>query len=232
MVYAFGEIILVVLGILIALEINDWNQERTNLKLERVFLERMVSDIDADLVSFQAEVDTGNTGLHYIEKAAKLMQQHNTEEDACTFNDYYDASFMGALSPHYTTYHELESTGRINLVRDENLRKAIIDHYAFYKKMETAFDHDYTWRKSISHSMDGGTGILKYTAGVREIFSPNLRQETDWSFFNDPSHPSFQDTQVALAAGAWRIHSSLRFYSEILPRTGELKDKIKGYLKD
>ncbi|MBT8323911.1 MAG: hypothetical protein KJO96_01335, partial [Winogradskyella sp.] len=36
--YAIGEIILVVIGILIALQINNWNQHRLNLKKERSML--------------------------------------------------------------------------------------------------------------------------------------------------------------------------------------------------
>ena len=43
--YAFGEIILVVFGILIALQINNWNEERKNSQSEVVFLEGILNDI-------------------------------------------------------------------------------------------------------------------------------------------------------------------------------------------
>ena len=38
-IYAFGEIVLVVIGILIALQINTWNESKENKKWERQFLE-------------------------------------------------------------------------------------------------------------------------------------------------------------------------------------------------
>ncbi len=40
--YAFGEIILVVVGILIALQINNWYIEHSNLKSERQYLANIV----------------------------------------------------------------------------------------------------------------------------------------------------------------------------------------------
>ena len=48
MVYAVGEIALVVIGILIALQINDWNQNRVNRQFEKDYLKRFVLDIERD----------------------------------------------------------------------------------------------------------------------------------------------------------------------------------------
>ena len=43
--YAFGEIILVVIGILIALQVNEWNNERNKNKAEEIVLEQFKSDL-------------------------------------------------------------------------------------------------------------------------------------------------------------------------------------------
>lgn len=44
--YAFGEIVLVVLGILIALQVNEWNEERTRDRERREFYLALESDIE------------------------------------------------------------------------------------------------------------------------------------------------------------------------------------------
>lgn len=49
LLYAIGEILLVVLGILIALQINNWNNERINRKTEKEVLQRIVQDLRKDL---------------------------------------------------------------------------------------------------------------------------------------------------------------------------------------
>ena len=47
--YAIGEILLVVIGILIALQINNWNEERKNSKSEEEFYKGIAYDLNQDL---------------------------------------------------------------------------------------------------------------------------------------------------------------------------------------
>ena len=51
--YALGEIILVVIGILIALQINNWNENRKNLINEKAILIKFLQDLEADSTFFQ-----------------------------------------------------------------------------------------------------------------------------------------------------------------------------------
>ena len=53
LLYAIGEIVLVVLGILIALTINTWNQNRSNAQLEQELLRNLLSDIEIDIHNLQ-----------------------------------------------------------------------------------------------------------------------------------------------------------------------------------
>jgi hypothetical protein len=51
--YAIGEIVLVVIGILIALQINNWNEGRKLAKVETALLEQLLEDAVADSAYFQ-----------------------------------------------------------------------------------------------------------------------------------------------------------------------------------
>ena len=55
--YAIGEIILVVIGILIALQINNWNENRKNLISEKVTLTKFLQDLQSDSTFFQANIN-------------------------------------------------------------------------------------------------------------------------------------------------------------------------------
>jgi hypothetical protein len=46
--YAIGEIVLVVIGILIALSINNWNESRKSEKSTKVYIERLIEDLKSD----------------------------------------------------------------------------------------------------------------------------------------------------------------------------------------
>ncbi len=53
--YAIGEIVLVVIGILIALSINNWNEERKGKQKEMVFLKEFQSAINNDLFNYEMQ---------------------------------------------------------------------------------------------------------------------------------------------------------------------------------
>ena len=52
--YAIGEIILVVIGILIALQINNWNENRKQQQVQNVLLKKYLQDLEVDFSNFQS----------------------------------------------------------------------------------------------------------------------------------------------------------------------------------
>ena len=79
-IYAVGEILLVVIGILIALSINNWKQEIDNRKLEFNYLERFRIDLMKD---------STNINVHYnllILKSEILQFIYSGELDSIEFN--------------------------------------------------------------------------------------------------------------------------------------------------
>ena len=55
--YAVGEIVLVVIGILIALQVNTWNQHRINQNLELKLLEDLKRDLKTDLKNLSTKIE-------------------------------------------------------------------------------------------------------------------------------------------------------------------------------
>ena len=58
--YAIGEIVLVVIGILIALSVNNWNQENKDRKLGEDYLLRIHRDLVQDTISFKQIIISNN----------------------------------------------------------------------------------------------------------------------------------------------------------------------------
>jgi hypothetical protein len=54
--YAIGEIVLVVIGILIALQINNWNENRKQQIQQTLLLKQLLSDAEADSVFFSTRI--------------------------------------------------------------------------------------------------------------------------------------------------------------------------------
>jgi len=122
--YAIGEIILVVIGILIALSINNWNEGQNERDKESQYLERLQEDISSDLqqynlnINFYKQVfDFGNLALAFA--------------DGETLNDtsnwkllvaFFHASQIWPIIPTTSTYEELKSSGELSLIQSLDLR--------------------------------------------------------------------------------------------------------------
>ena len=52
--YAIGEIVLVVIGILIALQINNWNENRLKNKSVKTYLNNLIQDLESDQLALNA----------------------------------------------------------------------------------------------------------------------------------------------------------------------------------
>ena len=69
--YAIGEIILVVIGILIALQINNWNENRKELKHQNFLFAQLLSDAKADSVFFEDRL----SGIAILDSTLRVALQ-------------------------------------------------------------------------------------------------------------------------------------------------------------
>ena len=79
--YAIGEIILVVLGILIALQINNWNEFRNMSKKELSLLANLRNDINSDILNLKWFDSIYAKGEVELEMAIKLFYKAKTIKD-------------------------------------------------------------------------------------------------------------------------------------------------------
>lgn len=131
--YAVGEIILVVIGILIALQINTWNENLKNEKLETSYLSRISNDLDNDFLEFD---DAIQLALERNNRVLFLQEVIDNPELVQDSTDYFIESIVTAgytyipvISNH--SFEELKSSGQLALIQDEELRVLIAKYYDF-----------------------------------------------------------------------------------------------------
>ena len=59
--YALGEIFLVMIGILLALQVNNWNENRKERNLENRYLHRLAADLEKDIESFSRSLNANES---------------------------------------------------------------------------------------------------------------------------------------------------------------------------
>ena len=79
--YAIGEIVLVVIGILIALQINNWNEKRLDKLKSKDYLERIIEDLDLKINSFESEMKRGDRVKKHLMATVKILQSGTMTKD-------------------------------------------------------------------------------------------------------------------------------------------------------
>ncbi|WP_318312424.1 DUF6090 family protein [Flagellimonas crocea] len=137
LLYAFGEIILVVIGILIALQINNWNEGRKNADLEQDYLISISADLENLIFNTQRiYVDQFDEKIENLLFAKKYIEAPYTIVDTIHFINTIAkgaASFSGFYLVDDEAYQELVSTGNLRLISNDSLRKGLSEFYTDMK---------------------------------------------------------------------------------------------------
>ena len=129
LIYAVGEIVLVVVGILIALQINNWNEWRKERALERIVLEDIESNINRNLLLINSAIST----IENINLSTEVLI--NVIEDKIPYSDSLSlhldqgmrsGTFLFKLNSD--GYESLQSTG-FNIIQNEELKDEILSLY-------------------------------------------------------------------------------------------------------
>ena len=148
--YAIGEILLVVIGILIALSINNWNIQQIEQNEERNYLTRLVQDLKWDINELKAVVKENQSRLYQCSVTLDMLDAHNipyermklqerTRELEIDTSSILKRTFgFGLTAIRYyskfnisdATYRELLANGKIDLIQDKQLKISVVDYYS------------------------------------------------------------------------------------------------------
>lgn len=127
--YAIGEIVLVTIGILLALQINTWNIERIVKKEEKAVLQKLSKDLEADYVRF-TEIDSFYTE-HFedLKNSQNIIFKKGLTDDDIKELIWYSGAQILEINPRRTTFEEMINSGKIYNLSNDNLVDEIIEYY-------------------------------------------------------------------------------------------------------
>ena len=130
--YAFGEIVLVVAGILIALSLNNWNDNRKNILAEKRYVHDLIQDLKNDdkiLNQINIFLESKSTSKT---KITPLLRGDFIEIDSIEFHFVNQWAVKNRFTPTTITIDELKNSGNLNIIRDVDLRREIVSLYNGY----------------------------------------------------------------------------------------------------
>jgi len=192
LLYAIGEIALVMIGILLALQVNNWNQEKQLKKQELEILQdlkkSLLSDLEKPVYPPMERIQLDSTRI------VKLLT--TTKNAQITKNPYIMGKYNGVpvltheirFNPQESIYKTLESLG-VSLISDKELRNKILSVY----------DRDY---RSIKDNIDNKSiNIRDYGRPVMRTKFKELKPEygfemLDINIYDDPVFWNYLNNEV------------------------------------
>lgn len=138
--YAIGEVVLVVIGILIALSINNWNDERLNSSARLIFYRNLKQQLLDDAGNIESQIRYNDKNVIQFEDAVQWITLNDRSAidslslSAIGLMDYSDFDRQGNI------YEIIVNSGNVKLVRNteiiERLRR-LEETYIYVNRMET-----------------------------------------------------------------------------------------------
>jgi hypothetical protein len=126
LLYAIGEIVLVVLGILIALQINNWNEGRKTQLTAQVYINGIINDLESDIQNLEALIKRGIDYKENIENYLTYFNQGNVPIDKLIEKSKGVEAFYLIYDPVNNTSLDMQSSGNTKLL-NVTQRNALID---------------------------------------------------------------------------------------------------------
>lgn len=141
LVYALGEIVLVTIGILIALQINTWNEQRKDTNREKLILQSLHSEFIGNKEKIQASIELHEAILGTTKELMKLFKQPDSILKTYNLDSLMERSISYRdISTSQSAIEDLISSGNLNLISSENLRKLIFEWNGEILEKEESFE--------------------------------------------------------------------------------------------
>lgn len=187
----FGELALIVLGVLIALAANSWWEERSERRLERVYLVQLLADLRETEVRLHQSIAGDSANLSYVERFLELAEVIRAGPDAATVSvPPVDTLGNWAITAYHPfvpvsgTFMALQ-TGNAHLVRSDSVRLQLLSYAAAVSAAQATLSltETQTWRNSElvnlafwKHAIDGRRATPPHAtqASASLLFDPEV----------------------------------------------------------
>jgi len=173
LLYAAGEIVLVVIGILIALQINNWNEDRQAAIQEQLYLNRLLVENREDVETFSSIIAFLNKGITTIEGLSAALKSDRANDSSvvkAAYAYFETGSIFPIFSSSTSTFDDLSSTGNLKIIRNSALRDKLVKHYAQHKAVAQRIQIGNDWAFPIDGRISSDRNIMRLEPNTSFLF--------------------------------------------------------------
>ena len=226
--YAIGEIVLVMIGILLALQVNNWNESRKLANTESIYLKRFLLELKQDTAYFSHGIKTFQTRNQIIKDFSAALNNEDSQDSTVIqrANDFFRQGWiMATFRPSTSTFDDLSSTGNLNIIRNIALRDDIVKMYYSYNEAQDGFKVNHDWITPIDAMLTSQYNGLKYDSTTAFLYNSESVAEKAYELRRD------KEMYIRNASNHyWSNISSINSFNRAKAHCTDLLEKINKYL--
>jgi len=162
--YGIGEVVLVVIGILIALQINNWNEHRKLKVQELSYLNNLKIDLLEDKEGLKKIIERR---ISKVSSSDSMLSYYNGTKIK-NLKDYY-YHFLNVLiwdthRPNNITFQELINSGKLTIIQNPDIKKLLLEIKTDYEDLFTVRSLTYDIHVDFFHRQYAS--IFDYESGI------------------------------------------------------------------
>lgn len=222
LLYALGEIALVMIGILLALQVNTWNQERILKKKAAGYLNSLIEDIASDTLQYDYNINNYEQGIIRNKRVLVNDDYKLLEVDSIV---KLVVSFYEVNRISKQTFEKIKNTGLLEFLGSDGIEKKVND---YYNVEITYYDELLRWDKKYS---DSDADFWTYNEGYE---TSSLRSyNTNALGFIDNGEKRKRDLIILIESTLGRNHlkGAIDRKAHAFRRVNELKAKANKLIE-
>ena len=229
--YGF-ETMAVIVGILAAFALDNWNEERKQQIQETRYLESLLADLVADSAYYNRRM--GDSEGVIADNSYSINQMYRKQASLEEVKDLISTNNWNSeqLTTQNSSYVDLTNSGSLSIIGNQDLKESIIN---YYRENEQVAAHILEFNEvSSRHLVEVGNVIPNY--GKLHHISDDLYmdksmyREDEWLFINDPTSFKFQTLEYALHAYRIKHMEFLAHFRTLKDLSAALIESIKEEL--
>ncbi|MFT5168523.1 MAG: hypothetical protein ACI8P3_003766 [Saprospiraceae bacterium] len=233
LLYAIGEIILVVLGILIAIQINNIHTKRINKQLEIKYLSAISDNLNDDIQDLQQRLIKDSLHLNSYTQLIKAFTTDSIKSNESRLKFIiHNSAIINYFNPQNTVFEEMKSSGKISLIQLDSLRYRILEYYNHSNKVVSSQEvNNQFFMKHKDRSIDANLDMNSLIESQLPSQWSTEISPFDNSFFDkDISDPEVEDFARSISLMKAGVYINHNWKKNLLNHAGKLKSEIKEYL--
>nr|WP_321230731.1 DUF6090 family protein [uncultured Psychroserpens sp.] len=231
--YAIGEIVLVVIGILIALQINNWNQNQSDRKKEVTILEELKKEFEENSIRYEETIKGQTFALNSNQSFLLCLEKKNLNykrDSIAGFILFGPLNYFRA-EPVLGAYQSFNASGNISLIQNSALKSKLA---AFSSEISQGFEDEAASMNLLNLLNIEFSSILEplMTTGIREYLGLKQPQNMDIEYQNKALLKLYESQNImslTLIRGRTE-YNRLELQKKMLTYTDEIIDLINNEL--